>query len=486
MKIKITNTRIALIMILIAAGVLGIWYLYLRGADATTGYMTGRVTKGNIRNTVSATGTLQAVTTVQVGSQVSGTIQALYADFNTEVKKGQVIAQLDPAIFRAQVKQARANLEQSRAELIDSKARLTAARASVENLRAGVSGADANLAALKAQLDDARSFYKRQEELAENGIISNRELELARTGYQSARARYDQAQSQLDQARLSERSSAGAGLDQAQAQVEMAEARIKQTAASLELAEANLSHATIQSPIDGIVVLRNVDVGQTVAASLQAPTLFTIANDLTRMQVIANIDEADIGVINVNNRVRFTVDAYPGKSFQGTINQVRLNPQNVQNVITYNVVIDVSNPDLMLKPGMTASLIFFIAERNGVLRIPNAAFRFTPQDMTPKRIREALPEADRAVEIASSSDPVLEGQMRVVWVQGIDKQLQPRLIRIGITDGSMTEMAEGKISEGETVIVGQSVAGQNQSQNSQRAPGFGNVQRGTGGGMRIR
>lgn len=486
MKIKITNTRIALIMILIAAGVVGIWYLYLREGDGTTGYMTGRVTKGNIRNTVGATGTLQAVTTVQVGSQVSGTIQALYADFNSEVRRGQVIAQLDPAIFQAQVRQARANLEQARADLTDARAKLTAAQAAVENQRAGVSGADANLAALKAQLDDAQSFYRRQEELAENGIISNRELELARTTYQSARARYDQAKAQLEQARLSERTSAGAGLEQARAQVEMSQARIKQTTASLELAEANLSHTTIRSPIDGVVVLRNVDVGQTVAASLQAPTLFTIANDLTQMQVIANIDEADIGVIDKTNRVRFTVDAYPGRTFEGRINQVRLSPQNVQNVITYNVVIDVDNPDQKLKPGMTTNLIFYIAERNNVARIPNAALRFTPQGLTARQIREALPEAQRRTEIASATDPVLEGQRRVIWVSGADKKPQPRLIKVGITDGSSTEMIEGNLKEGETVIVGLNITGQNSTSSTQRAPGFGNVPRSPGGGMRMR
>lgn len=486
MKIKITNTRIALIMILIAAGVVGIWYLYLREGDGTTGYMTGLVTKGNIRNTVGATGTLQAVTTVQVGSQVSGTIQALYADFNSEVRRGQVIAQLDPAIFQAQVRQARANLEQARADLTDARAKLTAAQAAVENQRAGVSGADANLAALKAQLDDAQSFYRRQEELAENGIISNRELELARTTYQSARARYDQAKAQLEQARLSERTSAGAGLEQARAQVEMSQARIKQTTASLELAEANLSHTTIRSPIDGVVVLRNVDVGQTVAASLQAPTLFTIANDLTQMQVIANIDEADIGVIDKTNRVRFTVDAYPGRTFEGRINQVRLSPQNVQNVITYNVVIDVDNPDQKLKPGMTTNLIFYIAERNNVVRIPNAALRFTPQGLTARQIREALPEAQRRTEIASATDPVLEGQRRVIWVSGADKKPQPRLIKVGITDGSSTEMIEGNLKEGETVIVGLNITGQNSTSSTQRAPGFGNVPRSPGGGMRMR
>jgi HlyD family secretion protein len=410
----------------------------------------------------------------------------LYADFNSEVKKGQVIAQLDPAIFQAQVKQARANLKQARADLSDANAKLSAAKATVENLRAGVSSAGANVAALKAQLDDAASLLKRQEELAERGIISQRDFELARTSRQAAQARYNQASAQLDQARVSERSSAGAGLEQAQAQVELAEARVEQTTAALELAEVNLSHTTIRSPIDGVVVLRNVDVGQTVAASLQAPTLFTIANDLTQMQVIANIDEADVGMINTNNRVNFTVDAFPGKSFRGTINQLRLNPQTVQNVVTYNVVIDVKNPDLKLKPGMTANLTFYIAERNNALKVPNAALRFSPQGLTRKQVREALPEADRGSDFASATDPVLEGQTRIVWARGPDKNPSPRLIKIGITDGAATEVVEGGLQEGEIVIVGQTVSGQSQSQTSQSAPGFRNAPGGTGGGMRPR
>ncbi|MBK9316965.1 MAG: efflux RND transporter periplasmic adaptor subunit [Acidobacteria bacterium] len=485
MKLRLSNNWIALILVGITVVSVVAWYLFWRDSSKVEELMTGKVTVGDIRNIVSATGTLQAVTTVQVGSQVSGSIQALYADFNSEVKKGQVVAQLDPAIFRAQLNQARANLEQARADVADSKARLSAARATVENLQAGVSSSNANVAALKAQLDDAQSFYKRQEDLFEDGLISNRELESARTGFQAAQARYNQAAAQLEQARLSERTSASAGIQQAQAQVQMAEAKLKQTAAAVELAEANLSHTTIHSPIDGVVVLRNVDVGQTVAASLQAPTIFTIANDLTQMQVIANIDEADIGVIDKTNRVRFTVDAYPGRSFEGAINQVRLNPQNVQNVITYNVVIDVKNPDLKLKPGMTTNLTFYIAERVKVIKIPNAALRFSPQGMTARQIREALPEADRRSEIASSTGPVLEGQFRIVWVPGADKKPQPRVIRIGITDGSTTEVVEGNLKDGESVIVGQNVTGTTQTQNSsQRAPGFGNVP--GGGGVRPR
>lgn len=476
MKLTISKRWLSFIALgVIAVAVIAGYTLWTSRAKVEE-LMTAKIERGDIRNTVSATGTLQAVTTVQVGSQVSGTIQALYADFNSEVRKGQVIAQLDPAVFRAQVRQASANLKQARADYTDAKAKLSAAKATVENLQAGVSSATANVAALKAQLDDALSLLKRQEELAERGIISQREYELARTSYQAAQARYNQASAQLEQARVSERSSAGAGLEQAQAQVELAEARVEQTTAALELAEVNLSHTTIRSPIDGVVVLRNVDVGQTVAASLQAPTIFTIANDLTQMQVIANIDEADIGVINPNNRVSFTVDAHPGRRFQGTINQLRLNPQTVQNVVTYNVVIDVKNPDLRLKPGMTANLIFYIAERNNVLKAPNAALRFSPQGVTREQIREALPGAERRSDFASATDPVLEGQMRLVWAPGPDKKPLPRRIKIGITDGSVTEVVEGNLQEGETVYVGQTVSGQTQT--TQRAPGFG------GGGPR--
>jgi HlyD family secretion protein len=204
------------------------------------------------------------------------------------------------------------------------------------------------------------------------------------------------------------------------------------------------------------------------------------------MQVIANIDEADVGMINTNNRVNFTVDAFPGKSFRGTINQLRLNPQTVQNVVTYNVVIDVKNPDLKLKPGMTANLTFYIAERDNALKVPNSALRFSPQGQTRKQIREALPESERSSDFASATDPVLEGQMRIVWAPGPDKKPSPRLIKIGITDGAATEVVVGGLQEGEIVIVGQTVSGQSQSQSSQSAPGFRNAPGGPGGGMRPR
>src|SRR5262245_24168858 len=388
MKLKFNKKQLIITAIgVVLVGGTGGYFLWGRRASSEE-YITAKVERGAIRNTVSATGTLQAVTTVQVGSQVSGTISELYADFNAIVKKGQVVAQLDPRVFEAQVASQRANLEQARANLADSEAKVLAAEAAVETQRAGVSGANANLAALKAQRDDAQSLLRRQETLAKAGVIPERDLEATRTSYNAAEARYNQASAQLDQAKVSERTSASSGLAQAKAQVKQARAQIQQIEGALKMAEVNLSYTTISSPIDGVVCSRNVDKGQTVAASLQAPTLFTIANDLTQMQVIANIDQADIGVINQSNRVNFTVDAFPGHNFGGGINQIRLNPVNNQNVVTYNVVIDVRNPDLKLKPGMTANLTITIAERQDALKVPNAALRFRPPGMTPEKMRE--------------------------------------------------------------------------------------------------
>ena len=516
MKLKFTKTKLSLVIILLVAvsATAGVW-MWSRSAKAES-YMTAKVERGAIKNAVYATGAVQAVTTVQVGSQVSGNISALFADFNSQVKKGQIVAQLDSAIFQAQVSQAQANLDQARADYTNAQAQLTAAKAAIDNQRAGVSGASANMAALKAQRDDAASLLEKQRTLASEGLIPERDLESAQTAFRAADARYQQASAQLSQAQLSEKTSASSGIAQAQAQVQQAQARIKQTEAALQLAEVNLSHTTIRSPIDGVVVSRNVDVGQTVAASLSAPTLFTIANDLTQMQVIANIDQADIGQVNQSNRATFSVDAFPGQNFEGKIHQIRLNSQNVQNVVTYNVVIDVHNPELKLRPGMTANLTMTVAERNDIVKVPNAALRFRPQGMTPEQIREAMrgargeqakneqqgdaPKAETKIpageglsvgrgtrgggegrRVASSTDAVLEGQTRIVWVLGTEQKPQPRRIKIGITDGSTTEVLEGNLNEGDLLIVGQNVTAENKPQ-TQLPGGFGGASTGRGGG----
>jgi len=521
----------AAIVVLAAAG-----FYFWGGNSSAAQYLTAKVERGNLRNTVTATGTLQAVTTVQVGSQASGTISALYADYNSVVKKGQVVAQLDPAVSKAQVEQAKANLQQaqaslqqakagvanSRAGVSDAQARVQAASSTAQNNQAGVAAAQANLAVLKAQQDDALSLLKQQEALVKGGVIAQRDLETAQTAYRTAQARYEQGVAQLNQAQLSQQSSAGSGIAQSQAQVQQsqaqvgqsqaqvqaAEAQVQQAVAALQLAEVNLAHTTIASPIDGVVVSRDVSVGQTVAASLSAPTLFTIANDLTKMQVIANIDQADIGLVENAKSVKFAVDAFPGKDFDGQIEQMRLNPQNVQNVVTYNVVIDVDNPEQKLKPGMTANLTVTIDERNNVLKVPNAALRFTPQDTSARsgsgsgngqgrRQQNANGATDAAksgngsdVQFARATDPVLAGQTRAVWVMGQDGTPQRRRIKIGLTDGAATEVVEGNLVECEMVITGQTLSSSAAKSNSNQtaAPGFGGAPRtgAPGGGGRGR
>jgi HlyD family secretion protein len=515
----------------------GVAYYFFGNQSSAPQYMTAKVERGNLRNTVTATGTLQAVTTVQVGSQASGTLSALNADFNSIVNKGQVIAQLDPSVPKAQVDSARANLQQARAALqqsiasvagsragvSDAQAKAMAANSTVQNNQSGVSSAQANLAVLKAQLDDAQAFLKQQEYLMKSGVIAQRDYDLANTSLKTAEARYNQANAQLNQAVLSEKSSAGSGIaqsqaqvqqsqaqvQQSQAQVQQAQAQVQQAEAALRLAEVNLEHTTITSPIDGVVVSRDVNVGQTVAASLSAPTLFTIAKDLTQMQVIANIDQADIGLVEQAKSVKFSVDAFPGKDFDGKLQQMRLNPQNVQNVVTYNVVIDVNNPEQKLKPGMTANLTITIDERNNVLKVPNSALRFTPTDASGQRIgggsggngqrRQAAQPNDNANSATSSgspaqsggqanerkfapaSAPVLEGQTRLVWVLGQDGTPQSRRIKVGLTDGISTEVVEGNLQEGEMAVTGQTITGANKPQSSQSpAPGFGGAPR-TGG-----
>ncbi len=486
-------------------------------------YLTAKVERGNLRNTVTATGTLQAVTTVQVGSQASGTISALFADFNSKVKKGQVIAQLDPSTTRAQVDQAKANLAQAQASLVqaragvansragvsDAQAKTLAAKSTVQGQTAGVSGAQANLAVLKAQSDDALSFLKQQEYLLKSGVIAQRDYDMANTAYKAALARQSQAQLEQSQAQV----------QSSQAQVQQAQAQVQQAQAALSLAEINLTHTTIQSPIDGIVVSRDVDVGQTVAASLSAPTLFTIANNLTEMQVIANIDQADIGLVETAKGVQFTVDAFPADNFTGQIQQIRINPVNTQNVVTYNVVINVSNPEEKLKPGMTTNLTFTIDERNNVLKVANAALRFRPQDANANSTSgnngqasrqgrqgaanaggnaaagspqgagpvstQGAAQSNNQSNFAPPTAPVLPGQTRVVWVLGADGKPQARRIKVGLTDGVSTEVTEGNLQEGELAITSETLSASSKSSTTtQTAPGFGGTQRTPGAGGR--
>jgi len=329
-----------IVLFIVAAIGAGAGAYYIRRNGGEPQVSTAQITRGEIIDTVGSTGTLQAVTTVQVGSQVSGNIAWLGADFNSIVKKGQVIARIDPSVFQAQVEQAKANF--------------TKAQADVEHNRVA--------------LNDANTKYTRAKELAAKSLIAQSDLDTAKTA-----------------------------VDAAQAEVQSSQAQVVQAQASLNQNQVNLDHCIITAPIDGIVIQRSVDVGQTVAASLQSPTLFIIAADLTKMQVNANIDEADVGRIRPGQHVTFRVDAYVGEDFQGTVAQIRLQPVVVQNVTTYGTIVDVPNPDLKLKPGMTANLRVQIARRPDVLRVPNTALRFRPtNDMFAALNQQPPPEAQFA------------------------------------------------------------------------------------------
>ncbi|OLD16084.1 MAG: hypothetical protein AUI85_10140 [Acidobacteriales bacterium 13_1_40CM_3_55_5] len=313
-----------------------------KGADKPQ-YFTVKVDRGDVREVVEATGTINAVTTVQVGSQVSGTISHLFADFNSKVKKGQLIAQIEPSLFEGTLLQAKADLANARANLLTAKANLEKAQAT----------------ALQTKAD-----YDRTVNLTKEGVMSPQQLDLAKANADSATA----------------------SVSGGQAQVTQAAAQVQQKEAAVTVAQTNLNYTSIHAPIDGTVIARNVDVGQTVAASLQAPTLFTIAQDLTKMQVYASTDESDVGMIRTGQVVNFKVDAYPKDTFSGRVSQVRMNATTVQNVVTYNTVIDFDNPDTKLFPGMTAYITIPVASAKNVLRVPNGALRYKP-DMKPEEIR---------------------------------------------------------------------------------------------------
>jgi HlyD family secretion protein len=412
----------------------GYGYLRIRQARSSEQlhYETAKVERGNIVAKVTATGTLSAIVTVQVGSQVSGRIAALYADFNSPVHKGELIAKIDPQLFEAAVAQARANLIAARG----------------------------NLAKAKAQALDAERQYKRNQTLAERKLIAQADLDTSQATFDADKAAVDAAQGAVEQAN-----------------------------AQLHSTEVNLAYTNIISPTDGTVIARNVDVGQTVAASLQAPTLFLIAEDLRKMQVDTNVAESDIGKLSAGMKASFTVDAYPTETFTGVVRQVRNNPQTLQNVVTYDAVIDVDNPDLKLKPGMTANCTFVYAQRDDVLRVANAALRFRPTSEVVALARAAASRArgeggaDGSAE--ASQSPRGAGQWRgsprtpsagddtsnrkSVWVL---RNGAPRPVSVvtGLTDGTVTEVVGGDLHDGDVLIT--DAYGGSGGRNS---PGFGRM-----------
>jgi len=380
-----------------------------------------KVERGEVDSIVTATGTINPVVNVLVGSQVSGTIKALYADFNSQVKEGQIIAQIDPALFQAQVDQAKANVLNTQANLLN-------ARANLEN-------AKANLVKAEVAVVDTKRTLDRNQPLVEKKVIAQATMDTAQTNYDTAVAQQESAKAQIESAK---------------SQVESSKAQVEQSKAALNLAETNLRYTTIRSPVNGTVISRNVDVGQTVAASLQAPTLFTIAKDLTRLQVDTNVSEADVGRVTVGQDSTFTVDAYPGRIFRGKVSEVRNAPITIQNVVTYDVVILVSNKDLKLKPGMTANVSIMIAHREGVLKIPNAALRFRPSSARKESGKGSSPKKSGDQVKSTDGD---QGRPGRVWGLSAEGKPVPKSIVLGITDGTFSEVISGDLQEGGEVIV---------------------------------
>jgi HlyD family secretion protein len=409
--------RILLTTAALLTGTVALTAFYRHGAAAEPELATTAVSRGDVVQSVKATGTLEAVTTVQVGSQVSGTIAALLADFNSQVKKGQVVARLEPSLFQTQVDQARATLLKLQSDTERS----------------------------RVALEDAKVQQRRAETLSSQQLLPTSELESARVATAQAEAALKSAQAQVSQAR-----------------------------AALGQAEVNLSHATITAPIDGIVISRNVDIGQTVAASMQAPVLFTIAQDLRHMQVNASVDEADIGKIAPKQLVSFQVDAYPGKTFAGSVRQVRLAPVVDQNVVSYVTVIDVPNPELQLKPGMTANVAITIARADDVLKVPNAALRYRPDAATLEAHSQAAtqqagqrPRAERPEGERPQGDRTQA--RRRVWVLN-SESLTAVPVETGVDDGTTTAIVGGDLREGARVVTGAAQAATTAAQPSSASP----------------
>ena len=398
--------RLMLVLLAVPlAGAVGLTAYYKRSDEAAhPNFTTAVVTSGPVVNRVQATGTLQAVTTVAVGSQVSGTISSLHADFNSRVRKGQVLARLEPSLFQTQVEQAEATVQRLQADV---------ERAVVE-------------------VQDAAAKLRRAEQLSTQQLIADSDRDTARTTARQAEAGLKSARAQLAQAR-----------------------------AAVNQSRVNLGHATITAPVDGIVVSRNVDVGQTVAASMQAPTLFVLAEDLARMQVNASVDESNIGQIQPGQQVTFQVDAYPEQVFTGSVTQVRLQPTTLQNVVTYSTVISVPNPELKLKPGMTANVSVEIARADDALRVPNAALRFRPDPEVLQAMGRPQARGDNGQRAARPADK--SGQS--VWVL-TEAGLRRAAVQTGINDGTMTAITGGDLREGARVVTGVGVAGTTAAQSS--------------------
>jgi HlyD family secretion protein len=416
-------------------------------------YRTAAVERGDVVATVQAAGTLNAVVLVEVGSQISGQVKELYADFNSTVTQGQVIARVAPETYEAKVAQAEAELEIAQALVPVQRAQIESARAGLENAKAVKAAVEADTTRAAVALEDAEQELERKRPLAGRGVVSGGDWERAQNAYRSAAAQAVAARAhELSQGAAVR--GAEAALRMAEAQLAMNLAQVKQAAAALRQAQIDLEYTYVRTPVTGTVVNRAVSGGQTLAASLQTPTLFTIAQDLRQMQVEASVVEADVSRFEIGQPVTYTVDAYPGRLFTGTVKQIRKAPRIEQNVVTYVVVIAAENPDELLLPGMTANLQVVVAQREDVLTVPNTALRFRPAGQILEE-EQAGRWVGAAAAGNSAGEPGVSGRVFVLGRDG-----QPTLIplRLGITDGRKTEVLAGDLTEGQAVITGPAAA----------------------------
>lgn len=518
--------------LLIAALALAGFTYYNRSKKAD--FLTAKVQRGDLESAISATGSLAAVVSVAVGSQVSGNVAALYADYNSVVKKGQLVAQIDPAPFQTKVDQAKANLDSAKAQITNAEVGVKKADLDIANAELNITNQKAALVRADSQVKDAKRKMDLQAKMFADGVGTQDARDSAQAVYDQALASYDSAQAQVK--------SAQANLESVKAQKQVAEtqritaqAQVATADANLQNAQLDLDHTRISSPVNGVVIARNMDVGQTVQASYSAPQLFSIAQDLSKMHVETNIDESDISRVKVDQDASFTVDAYPGQTFHGTVMQIRHSPTNVQNVITYTVVIDVDNPDMKLFPGMTANVRLVTDHLAGVIKIPAAALRFRPpDDLLPadaknndKKVAKGDGKFDPSQAKAGDGkfDPsqfkgrnggggggggfgrnggggggfgggrggqggqagnAVRPQFQTVYTLDEKGQLKPERIRTGISDGNFVAMLGGNLKEGQELITGiEGVrSGGNQNKNAPGFPGGNNNQfKGGRGGL---
>lgn len=439
---------IAGVVVALAVGV-ELWRIHAANA---IGYDTVPVERGPIQASVTATGTLNAVVDVQVGSQVSGNIKALYADFNTKVTKGQLVAEIDPQVFQTQVDQAAAALASVHSAALTANAQVQKAMSDLAGTVANEKAAEAVLAKDQANALNAVNQTQRQDTLFAQGLISQVDRDVAKANADAAEAQVAADQSQIEAAKQTIQS-AQAQVTVAKAQLGSAQDQERQSQALLSETKINLARTRITAPVDGIVIARRMDVGQTVAASFAAPTIFEIAQDLTKMQLDTNVDESDIGNISAGQEATFTVDAYPSRTFRGQVADVRKAPISAQNVVTYDVVISVSNPDLKLFPGMTANARILTAKVESTLKVPNAVLRSRP---TPAMLTQlGLPA------------PTANKQQLYVVRNGV---LQAAPVTLGLSDGRYTAFTSRDVHEGDPVVTRFTTAASAPAANSPAAP----------------